>query len=688
KKHEAGDYRFQHFTQTEGASFSLRDDNIVGISEDEDQGLLWIVTQRGAVHYVHLESFSEQPQFYRLNKNRLRDYNPIYAVEQYAPRKYWVASAHGFANLSLQEDELKIQAVDYFPTEQGDNLFTGQSSSIINGNSSGLQKDRFGDYWVGTFSGIARIRVVDGKAVFDNYQHEPGQPGSLSNNSFRCFHLDAKGRLWVGTRSGLNLVVQKSREDRASFRAYGSTDGLLNDVIHAIEEDNQGYLWISTNRGLVHFNPDATTGSPKVIQTYSKANGLPHNSFIFRSSARSQAGRLYFGSTEGIGVFHPDSLQFNPHPPRLRFTQLMVMNEEVKPDATADAILSKSITSAKQFTLRYWQNLVTLRFAALNFRHPERNRYQYQFSALGDQWIDLGQQNQVSFTNVPSGSHQLRVRGSNNDGVWQEDPISLQIVMLPPPWRTWWAYLLYALSLFGLLYFAFRYRLDRRVAAIQAKMEVENARLETRQRVRDRNAADFHDELGHRLTKILLFTELAERENKAPSVNAHLRKIKSVATGLSAGIRDLIWSLDTQQDTLFATVVRLKEFGDQLFEYTDTHFRTEGISETLLEVPLSPEVRKHTLLLFKEAMNNALKYARADQAKLSVRSDQTGIYLSFEDDGIGFSPASHPQGYGMGNMAKRAEKMDATFDLKSVPGAGTSIQLQLKQHPGARNTPK
>ncbi|MEM9260808.1 MAG: two-component regulator propeller domain-containing protein, partial [Bacteroidota bacterium] len=417
KKHVAGDYRFQHFTRAEEDPFSLRDDNIVGISEDKDLGLLWIVTLRGAVHYVHLESFAEQPQFHRLNKNRLRDYNPIYAVERYAPRKYWVASAHGFANLSLQEDELKIQAVDYFPTEQGDNLFTGQSPSIINGNSSGLQKDRFGDYWVGTFSGIARVRLVDGKSLFDNYQHEPGQPGSLSNNSFRCFHLDTKGRLWVGTRSGLNLVEQKSREDRASFRTYGSTDGLVNDVIHAIEEDGQGYLWLTTNRGLVHFNPDATAGAPKVIQTYNKANGLPHNSFIFRSSARSHEGRLYFGSTAGIGVFHPDSLHFNPHPPRLRFTQLMVMNEEVKPAATTDAILATSITSAKKITLRYWQNQVSLHFAALNFRHPERNRYQYQFSALGDQWIDLSQQNQVSFTNIPAGSHQLKIRGSNNDGV-------------------------------------------------------------------------------------------------------------------------------------------------------------------------------------------------------------------------------------------------------------------------------
>ncbi|MEM9259015.1 MAG: ATP-binding protein, partial [Bacteroidota bacterium] len=151
---------------------------------------------------------------------------------------------------------------------------------------------------------------------------------------------------------------------------------------------------------------------------------------------------------------------------------------------------------------------------------------------------------------------------------------------------------------------------------------------------------------------------------------------------------DLIWSLDTQQDTLFATVVRLKEFGDQLFEYTDTRFRTEGISEALLEVPLSPEVRKHTLLLFKEAMNNALKYARADQAKLSVRSDQDGLYLSFADDGIGFSPASNQRGYGMGNMAARAEKIGASFELKSAPGVGTSIQLQLNHHPDSGNTPK
>lgn len=688
EKHAACDYRFQHFTRVEEDPFSLRDDNIVGISEAEEQGLLWIVTQRGAVHYVHLESFAERPQFHRLNKNRLRDYNPIYAVKQYAPRKYWVASAHGFADLRLQAEELKIQSVNYSPTKQGDNLFSGQSPSIINGNSSGLQKDRFGDYWVGTFAGIARIRLVEGKPVFDNYQHEPNQPESLSNNSFRCFYLDAKGRLWVGTRSGLNLVLQEKREDRARFRTFGSTDGLINDVIHAIEEDDRGYLWLSTNRGLVHFNPDAEPGTSGVLQTYTKANGLPHNSFIFRSSARSKTGKLYFGTTAGVGAFHPDSLSFNPYPPRLYFTDLSVLNKAVTPSPAKEAILTRSITSAKQITLRYWQNLVSIRFAALNFRHPERNRYQYRFSALGDQWIDLDHQNQVSFTNIPSGVHVLEVKGSNNDGVWQEESIRLSIQMLPPPWRSWWAYCLYAMAIFSLLYLGFRYRLDLKVAAIKAKMEVENARLETRQRVRDRNAADFHDELGHRLTKILLFTELAERENEMPSVGGHLQKIKSVTSGLSTGIRDLIWSLDTQQDTLFATVVRLREFGDQLFAYTESRFRTEGINKNLEEVPLSPEERKHTLLLFKEAMNNALKYAQADLTTLRVQTDPDGIRLTFDDNGVGFSPDKKPPGYGIGNMASRAKKIGATFELRSAPGAGTSIQLRINRAAAAGNTPK
>lgn len=672
----AGNYRFRYFVHDDKNPNSISDNNIANITEDS-QGNLWVMTQKGGLNYTELKHFSKHEKFELLNKKGLKDYNLISDVVEYAAGEYYVASDHGFAHMTFSDRDPQTFKAAYFEMSDRIENAQGLDPGIVNSTSKGIEQDRFGDYWVGTFSGVARVRIVDGETLFENYVSEPAIPGSLSNNSFRCFFLDSKGRLWIGTRSGLNLVLQEDQVTRAQFRIYGSEDGLPNDVIHAIEEDGNGHLWISTNRGLVQFNPDVEPGRSPVLKIYSQADGLPGNNFIYRAAARSEEGMMYFGTASGLAVFHPDSMLKNERPPALRFTKLSILNEEVKPSSKSDSPLAESMVTVKEITLRHWQNIVTLHFAALNFRQPERNEYQYRFSALGDGWLNIGTQNHVTFTNIPSGTHTLEVKGSNNDGVWQETPLQLKVRMLPPPWRTWWAYLLYAVSLLALLYFAFRYRLDRRVAEIRARTAVEQAKLETRRQVRERNAADFHDELGHRLTKIMLFTELAERENKVPSVKKHLQKIRGDAKGLSSGIRDLIWSLDTQQDSLFATSLRLQEFGDRLFEGSSIILEITGINEAMNDIPMAPDTRKHCLLLFKEAMNNCLKYSQAKKAQLSFTCPPGQIIIGLADDGVGFSTNREGRGYGLKNMQQRADKIGAELKIVASEGEGTEISLRL-----------
>ena len=181
------------------------------------------------------------------------------------------------------------------------------------------------------------------------------------------------------------------------------------------------------------------------------------------------------------------------------------------------------------------------------------------------------------------------------------------------------------------------------------------------------------------MTKIALFLELAERQKSDERLlSTYLSKIRRHATGLSAGIRDLIWTLDPKSDNLFQTLVRLREFGDSLFEPSGIEFHSENIDEKMASIPLPPTVRKHLLMIYKEAMNNCLKYSDASRCDFILEYKTTELNIIFRDNGQGFDLENIRQGYGLRNMRERAEKIGGHLSVESQLGKGTSIILKIK----------
>ena len=355
------------------------------------------------------------------------------------------------------------------------------------------------------------------------------------------------------------------------------------------------------------------------------------------------------------------------------------MNKSVVPSSEKNNPLSKSITLTDTITLKHWQNILSIEFAALDFSKPTKNNYAYQLDGFDRDWVFSGTNNTATYTNLRPGTYVFKAKGSNNDGLWNEVPKELVIRVLPPPWKTWWAYSLYGLFFIGLIYFIIKNRVRQRVRKIEEQARIEKARFEERELLRKQNAADFHDELGHRLTKISLFLELADRSSKAADpVKQYLSKIKTNALGLSDGIRDLIWSLDPQKDSLYQTMLRLQEFGDKLFDFSEIRFKTEGVGEALEHITLEPDVRKQVLLIFKESMNNCLKYADCQNAILKIETNHQHGKIIFEDDGKGFDQNLISKGYGLKNLKERSEKINGKLTINSEIGKGTSISLLLK----------
>ncbi len=666
-------FEFQIFKNEANNLQSISHDNIFGLFEDSNR-TLWVATYNG-LNFIDLNTFHQQPVFHYFTRKDGLPHGFIYDVEEIGEGKYWVPT---YGQLSKMTFDKTAPEKTTFQNYDMDNE---RQDALVNATTYEVARDKFGQFWIGTFDGLSIHKQLGLREVFDNYKNVIGDTTSLSDNSIITLFKDSQERLWIGTRSGLNLVIQNARDDKATFQSFGIKQGLPNDVIQAIEEDENGFLWIGTNAGISKFDPNAAIrGDNAVLRNYTPEDGLTGSGIIFRSSFKDKDGRMYFGSAVGLNHFHPSSLSENQKIPKVIFTKLMVLNKTVKPSSDKHAILKKSISHTEELVFNHRQNVITIEFSALDFTRPNKNQYAYQLEGFDPDWIEIGNQNSVTYTNLPPGDFVFKVKGSNNDEIWNEVPTTLDITVLPPPWKTWWAYCLYTLVLVSLIYFLFKYRIQQKVNELEKRVAIERARFDERELLRKRNAADFHDELGHRLTKISLFLELAERQiDNGTPIRQYLSKIKHNASELSGGIRDLIWTLDPKKDSLYQTLIRLQEFGDQLFDYSGIHFKTRGISNGLNELKLEPDSRKHLLLIFKEAMNNCLKYSEAQNADLEVLIENETIQIVFKDNGKGFEIEGVSKGYGLKNMENRAEKIDGQFKILSKNGSGTEISILLKK---------
>lgn len=666
-------FEFQVFKNDPNNILSISHNNIFGLYEDSKK-TLWISTYNG-LNYINLDQKDGIPEFRYFKRADGLPHSFIYNIAEIEDNQYWVTTYGQLSKMTF--DKEAPEETIFYNYDMDDE----KENALVNATTYKVCKDKFGQFWIATFDGLSIYKDDGSFGFFDNYKNVIGDTTSLSDNSISTLFLDSQERLWIGTRSGLNLVVQEAVDDRATFRCFGIRDGFPNDVVQAIEEDDKGRLWVGTNDGLSLFDPDAVLAGQKgVLRNYVQEDGLAGQGIVFRSSFKGKDGNLFFGTAGGLNYFNPSQLTDNQKIPKVVFTKLKVLNEEVKPSSNKKAILKKSISQTKQLVFNHRQNVVTIEFVALDFTRPEKNQYAYQLEGFDPKWINIGNENSVTYTNLPSGDYTLKVKGSNNDGIWNEVPTQLSISVLPPPWETWWAYLIYSLFIAGALYAFMKYRIQQKVNELEKRVAIERARFEEREILRKKNAADFHDELGHRLTKISLFLELAERqiENGTP-IRQYLSKIKHNASELSGGIRDLIWTLDPKKDSLYQTLIRLQEFGDQLFDYSEIHFKTLGISQNLGDIKLEPDERKHLLLIFKEAMNNCLKYSGAKNADLEVTNHNGLLQIIFKDDGIGFDVESVSKGYGLKNMEHRASKVEGNLEISSKNGDGTIICLSFSK---------
>ncbi len=298
-----------------------------------------------------------------------------------------------------------------------------------------ILEDRDGNLWIGTENGL---NMYDrGSDKFKRFYLDPPDPSKETQNYIMILHQDVHGRIWVGTSNGLNRMERTGAGARFQhFSAPGST---LRNFILGILEDDEDNLWISSSGGLSRFDMQTQTFS-----LYDSRDGVPLIEYVYGSYLRSRTGELFFGGIRGMFSFKPWLARFNRYVPPLAFTDIRVWRRPVTIGGGEPP--PRSIALASDLVLPHDQNSLTLSFAALSYVRPEKNQYSYRLDGRDSSWHDLGFAHDVNLDNLRPGRYRLRVRGSNNEGIWNEEGISLALRIQPPFWQTWWFRALAALA--------------------------------------------------------------------------------------------------------------------------------------------------------------------------------------------------------------------------------------------------
>lgn len=681
----SGRVLFRHFPHDPEDPTSLSYNAVLAIQEDY-QGNLWVGTFNGLNRLSgdQVKSLMQgkdiQARFERITTESPNwkglEANSIWALYEDHKQRLWVGTHKGLHQYVKGENRF----VSYVQE-------ANKAQSLSNQSISDIFHDSRNRLWVGTHKGINVLETIpkpEEQAQFVSWVRDPQVNSGLTGDWVFDIVEDQAGRIWVATRSGGLHVLEENIDLKAStWRRFGMEDGLSSNSIKGLIVDQIGQIWASTNSGLCSFFPDSLlNGNPGAIQTYSVKDGLQGNEFSEKTCLLGRDGRVYFGGINGFNSFYPQDVRNNPLPPSVYLTSIRILDRDIHVNGhrtDGKLLLEKDLPFTEQLRLTYRDYSFTLFFSALDYTFPENNQYAYRLEGFDDQWRRNGNERSATYTNLDPGSYTFRLRASNSDGVWNTEEHQLEIVVSPPPWKSWWAYTLYALAILGVFYAYLRFQIREREKQFETQIQIESARLEEREQVRKRTAADFHDELGHKMTKISLFVELARRTAPAQeTLQNYLGQVSDQTQILSEGIRDFIWVLDPDKDSLMDAVFRMKDFGEELFAHTDTAFRTIGFSQEFEQIKLPLHMRRHLVLLFKEAMNNALKYAQASELLLGMKLQEDHFLIFCEDNGQGFEGGkAQGGGYGLNNMRSRADQMGGQLEIQSELGKGTRIQVKV-----------
>jgi signal transduction histidine kinase/ligand-binding sensor domain-containing protein/DNA-binding response OmpR family regulator len=589
-------------------------------------------------------------------------------------------------------------------TNKVDSKLPGESlgqapKAMHNGFVRAFEEDRRGNIWIGTNGGGVNIYDPETK----HYTVLQRSNKTFPSDKINTIHEDKNGVLWVGTNDEGLVSVD---ENHKHLRVYDERNGLPNNVILKIIEDRDGKIWVTTNKGISVLNKAKNS-----FTNYNSFNGLQNNAFLQGAAFAASNGQLYFGGTEGFNYLMPSSVKINKNIPAVLFTNLTIGAQTV---TSADkSHLDEDISVAKEFTVDFKQSF-SLNYVAVNYTSPKQNHYAYRLKGFEKDWIDAGTNTTVYYTNLNPGEYVFEVKASNNDGFWNTTPKSIKIIVQPPFWLTWYAYVVYITSAIGVpLYIR-----HRGIRKLQQEFEHEQEKREQhRLRELDQSKIKFLTNLSHEFrTPIALIMAPADKLLNQPvdiQTSAQINIIKRNARRLLNMVNQLLdfRKLEEQELKLCTSegdvIGFLKEVSESFRDLSEKKRITFVFNSGLEGLLMRFDHDKLERILFN-LLSNAFKFTpEGGKVMLAVylRTDihneqQSSLVIEVSDTGIGIgagqqaqiferffqseqSPAILNQGSGIGlSIVKEFVIMHGgSIAVQSEPGKGSTFTVELTYTP-------
>ena len=557
-----------------------------------------------------------------------------------------------------------------------------------------IAEDSSGFLWLGTvYAGISRFDPVS--ETFTDFKNNPEEP-HIPTAPYRSLAISRSNDVWLGTEYGL----YRFNPDTRGFTPLRDREGMPLNYVHRIVEDGQKQLWLISDNGLVRYNL-----STNKARTFDKSHGIPTKNVVMWSDYYNA---LILNTGKNLYAIHPDSLQYDDYVPPVYITRL----ERYSTDNTEGMpVVEKGIMTKDHIEITNKDNILVIEFAGLSYRNPANNQYAYKLEGFTDNWIQLGTQRRVTFTNLDPGKYTFRVKGSNADGVWNETGTSLSIVIHPPWWRTRWAYSLYVLAIWLTLAGIRRYEMNRQQLKHNLELEyvqrekeqLESEKLKDVDRLKSRFFANISHEFRTPLTLILGPLEQLITRSKN-SERPTLQRIQRNARRLQILINQLLdlSKLESGKMTLHAEpadIIQLTKFVTMAFE------SLAGWRKIELDLDL-PDKDKYEKIL-ANLLSNALKFT-PEGGKVQVKiahhpsrspvatANTNGIMIPVSDTGSGIPPdqlphifdrfyqpdSSHTRahegtGIGLALTKELVELHGGNITVESVVGKGTTFSIWL-----------
>ncbi len=503
--------------------------------------------------------------------------------------------------------------------------------------------DNQGWLWLATHEkGFFAIDQNTGK-VLQHYTAGKERNNLYTNTAFDIEQLNDS--IIVVGAGALNFVNKK----RQTIRLLKYEDGLPSNTVERLRVDKKGFLWIITANGLSRYNP-----LTNAITFYGSKDGIISAEQAKSADYVSSQGLLMFAGSNALVVFHPSIFANTQLPPNVTITDFKLFNTYLPVD---------SLLGSGAVKLRNDQNSFSLYYAALSFMQHDKLSYYYKMEGIDKDWIKADKSLYINYSLLPPGKYTFKIYAENIEGMRSQNITEIIVHIKPPFWRTYWFLSVLLLLTALAIYSVYTMKVNKLLAV---------------EKIRTRVARDLHDDMGSTLSTINILTAMAKNKMSTDAVRTaeYLGKIGDNSQRMMEAMDDIVWSIKPSNDSMQKVTARMREFATNVLEAKDMDIKF-NIAEDVLDIKLNMEARRDFFLVFKEAVNNAAKYSKAETVWIDISVQNRKLILCVKDNGVGFTADNADNGNGIGNMKKRADGINGRLDIHSKEGEGTKIRLSV-----------